>query len=104
MKKNNIIDLFILTILSIASVSCTNVSAIGNEGNSILRGNRVVSSESKAFWYDGKAELSSYKLTQVRYGETDEGTAVLVYVAEPFSLSTNAKADFDDVKNVPVLN
>ncbi len=46
-----------------------------------------------AFWQDGKAELSSYALTQPRYGELHDGTAVLIFVTEPFSDRTRVKAD-----------
>ncbi len=69
-----------------------------------LKEKRTVTKEAKAFWYDGNAELSSYKLTQARYGETHEGTAVLVYVAEPFSKKANTKADdYKDPNNISVL-
>lgn len=45
------------------------------------------------YWYQGEAEITSYKLEQARYGEIHEGTAVLVFVTEPFSKSSMAKAD-----------
>ncbi len=64
---------------------------------------RTVTQEAKKFWYDGKAELSSYTLTQARYGETHKGTAVLVYVTEPFSTASNTKADFSRLENISVL-
>lgn len=38
----------------------------------------------KDYWYAGKAEITSYKLEQARYGELRDGKAVLVYVTEPF--------------------
>ncbi len=45
-------------------------------------------------WGDGKAELDGYALTQPRYGELREGTAVLIFVTEDFSDSlTRVKAD-----------
>jgi hypothetical protein len=44
-------------------------------------------------WGDGKAELSGYSLTQPRYGQLREGTAVLVFVTEDFSDSLRVKAD-----------
>jgi len=47
----------------------------------------------KAYWYDGKAEITSFKLTQARYGELREGTAVMVFVTEPFSKSKHVKMD-----------
>ena len=36
-------------------------------------------------WGDGKAELDRYALTQPRYGELRQGTAVLIFVTEDFS-------------------
>jgi hypothetical protein len=44
-------------------------------------------------WGDGKAELNGYALTQPRYGELREGTAVLIFVTEDFSDSLRVKAD-----------
>jgi hypothetical protein len=45
-----------------------------------------------AHWFDGKAELSGYRLTQPRYGELREGRAILVYVTETFSESSRVKS------------
>jgi hypothetical protein len=45
------------------------------------------------YWYQGKAELSSYELSQNRYGELHEGHAVLIFVTEPFSKSQQVKLD-----------
>lgn len=45
------------------------------------------------YWYQGKAELSSYYLEQARYGEIHEGHAVLVFVTEDFSKSKQVKLD-----------
>ena len=41
-----------------------------------------LSSDFKAYWFDGTAEISSYKLIQSRYGDPREGEAVLIYVTE----------------------
>ncbi len=65
--------------------------------------NRKMSDEAKQYWYDGKAEISTFQLTQARYGELREGTASLVYVTEPFSRTSNTKADKSSSDNVPVL-
>ncbi len=46
-----------------------------------------------AHWYDGLAELNSYDLQQVRYGEIHEGHAVLIFVTEDFSKSKLVKLD-----------
>lgn len=89
--------------------SCADASANKSLLNEIsentydLEKERTVSSETKRLWFDGKAELSSYKLTQARYGETHEGTAVLVYVTEPFSTTANTKADHDHPGNISIL-
>lgn len=46
-----------------------------------------------AHWSDGKAELSGYDLVFPRYGELRRGTAVAIFVTEPFSDSARVKAD-----------
>ncbi|WP_299890861.1 septum formation inhibitor Maf [uncultured Lacinutrix sp.] len=55
------------------------------------------------YWYAGEAEISSYKLEQSRYGETRNGTAVLVYVTEPFLTKAQVKADYNNPSNINVL-
>jgi len=62
-----------------------------------------IDTESKDYWYDGKAEITSYQLQQARYGEIRSGKAVMVFVTEPFSPLTNTKADSDSKTNQPVL-
>lgn len=47
----------------------------------------------KDYWYQGKAEVSSYDLEQSRYGEIHPGHAVLVFVTEDFSKSKQVKLD-----------
>ncbi len=42
----------------------------------------VDSQDFNDYWYDGKAEITSYKLEQARYGELHEGYVVLVFVTE----------------------
>ena len=51
-----------------------------------------------AYWHQGLAELASYRLEQVRYGEIREGHAVLIFVTEDFSKSLHVKLD-DPGKN-----
>ncbi len=63
----------------------------------------LVSKEFNNYWYAGEAELSSYKLEQVRYGEIRKGHSVLVYVTEPFLAKEQVKADHDNASNIPVL-
>ncbi len=71
--------------------------------------NTVDTQEFKDYWYDGKAEITSYKLEQVRYGELHEGYAVLVFVTEDFSKLKQVKLDDpksakEDAVNVLKLN
>ncbi len=55
------------------------------------------------YWYGGEAEITSYALTQARYGEMREGKAVMVFVTEPFSPTKNAKSDTPSKNDVSVL-
>ena len=45
------------------------------------------------YWYSGDAEITSYHLQQARYGELHDGSAVLVYVSEPFNPDKQVKVD-----------
>lgn len=55
------------------------------------------------YWYAGKAEITSYKLTQARYGQIYEGTVVNIFVTEDFLPEKQVKADYQNKKNVPIL-
>lgn len=46
-----------------------------------------------AYWYDGKAELTSFTLEQSRYGEIHSGTVVNIFVTEDFSKEKQVKLD-----------
>ncbi|WP_299836092.1 septum formation inhibitor Maf [uncultured Tenacibaculum sp.] len=103
MKKLIIITTLFISFLSLNSCLHSNASEskelIKNENNS----NRIVSKETKEYWYEGNAEISSYKLSQARYGEIHDGTATLIFVTEPFSKTSNTKADYPNQNNIPVL-
>lgn len=49
-------------------------------------------------WQDGRAELDGYRYTVTRYGQLRHGTAVMVFVTEPFSEAKHVKVD-DPKKN-----
>ena len=51
------------------------------------------SNQFASYWFQGKAELNSYELTQPRYGELRQGEAVLIFVTEDFSESKQVKLD-----------
>lgn len=44
-------------------------------------------------WRDGKAELDGYRLVVSRYGQDRDGTAVMIFVTEPFNESKRVKED-----------
>lgn len=71
--------------------------------SAILAPKKPISIEFKNYWYAGEAEINSYKLKQYRYGELREGTAMLVYVTEPFLKDAQVKADNKQSDNIPVL-
>jgi hypothetical protein len=59
-----------------------------------------------SYWYQGKAEISRYELSQSRYGEIHPGQAVLVFVTEDFLPEKQVKADSTDRAStgaIPVL-
>lgn len=45
------------------------------------------------YWFQGKAEISSFSLTQYRYGEAREGEAVMIFVTEDLSKKKQVKLD-----------
>ncbi len=62
-----------------------------------------LSEQFKDYWYNNEAEITSYKLEQARYGEMRDGTAVLVYVTEPFLRDEQVKAERSNPSNIQVL-
>jgi len=64
---------------------------------------RTLSEDFKAYWYAGIAEITSYKLTQERYGELRVGTSVNIFVTEDFIPEVQVKADNARKSNIPVL-
>jgi len=55
------------------------------------------------YWYAGKAELTHYDLTQIRYGQERKGDAVLIFVTEDFLLDEQVKKEFGDGNALSVL-
>ncbi len=50
----------------------------------------------RRYWYNGQAELTSYDLQQVRYGQVNPGEAVLIFVTEDFRTDKQVKLESDD--------
>ncbi|WP_206052155.1 septum formation inhibitor Maf [Nonlabens xiamenensis] len=103
--------LWLMIILSISSCS-TNSSKEDEEPITSTAPSfkdwedRNLSKEFEDYWYSGTSEISSYELSQARYGELRSGTAVMVFVTEPFDMVQQVKADQEDgnVQSVLKLN
>ena len=78
--------------------SCKQDKSMGK--NSI---DRELSQEFKDYWFSGKAEITSYKLDQSRYGEQRNGTATLIFVTEDFNTKQQVKANKSGANTIPVL-
>ena len=52
--------------------------------------------ELDTYWYQGLAELSTYRLRQARYGELRDGQAVLIQVTEDFLTDKQVKNDANE--------
>jgi hypothetical protein len=64
---------------------------------------KPLSENFKRYWFSGEAEITSYKLNQIRYGEHRKGDAVLIFVTEDFLPKAQVKADEQNPENIPVL-
>jgi uncharacterized protein YaaQ len=88
-------------LLSIFLTSCEEKSKL--ETKAEISKNTIVDEDVKKYWYNGLAEITSYELTQQRYGEDRKGKAVLIYVTEDFDAQELVKADQKKEGNFPVL-
>jgi len=110
MKKTRL--LFVLFCLLITIVSCKEKESntLASTNNNNIKNKTLIKPKPfnpntafNNYWYAGEAEISSYKLVQSRYGEARNGTAVLVYVTEPFLQDKQVKADYIKPSNINVL-
>lgn len=98
--------LIVLFTLSSCKKTVSEVSELTEEApltSEIQSPKTPLSKEFKDYWYAGDAEITSYQLEQVRYGEIRKGTAVLVFVTEDFLADIQVKADHYNEKNTSVL-
>ncbi|MBT8237177.1 MAG: septum formation inhibitor Maf [Croceitalea sp.] len=106
MKKWVRFELFVVgfALVVVLFECCTNVNANANEKKADpVAKEKPLSEEFKAYWYAGDAEITTYELEQARYGELRKGTAVMIFVTEPFLPQIQVKAENNDLANVPVL-
>jgi len=99
----------ILTLVAIAFIlfsACSNPEkepASKNDSHTNEIPVRHLNQDFKDYWYSGKAEITTYQLSQVRYGELREGTAVNIFVTEDFLPNEQVKANNFSENNIPVL-
>jgi hypothetical protein len=79
-------------ILFYSLIACFN-----DQSNSITHESACYrSDEFKKYWHTGLAEVNAYALHQSRYGETREGTAMLIFVTEDLLKDDQVKADYPE--------
>ena len=101
--KGNLLPIISITLI----LSCNSTEVTRDQSNENNSFNP--SEEFAQYWWSGKAELTSYQLEQVRYGQIHQGEAVLIFVTEDFSSSKHVKLDNpeaagNDAVNVMKLN
>jgi len=91
-------------------ISICSLFLFGNKTDGTKKRNPANTVKSKVkhpkfntYWHAGKAEITSYQLTQSRYGEIHKGTAVNIFVTEDFLPLKQVKADNKNKYNIAVL-
>ncbi len=98
-----IVTFSILSSCKDSKPKISEVLAISESKTEISVPKAALSEEFKDYWYNGEAEITSYKLEQARYGEMRDGSTVLVFVTEDFLPKIQVKANNYSEKNTPVL-
>lgn len=83
-----------LSTLGLALAGCSTPSQPATDNDGAVSQAVRTSSTSVGlddYWYQGKAEVSSYTLQQARYGAVHPGEAVLVFVSEDFLTDKQVK-------------
>ena len=108
MKKNKF---FTITLFMVLTASCNQPThpVKSTDSSMAVAVSYKPNNDFNAYWYAGKAEITSYDYQINRYDEPRKGYAVFVFVTEPFSKSKQVKLDDaskagDDNVNVLKLN
>ena len=96
------LQLWLVLIITIQFISCDSKSRKDSEKNQNTQNVEIIQ-ETKDYWFSGKAEITSYELTQQRYGEARKGKAVLIYVTEDFDHKKLVKTNHKEKNDYPVL-
>lgn len=104
--KFGLVTLSVCLVLLVAGCNNSEQSLIPNSGTDAYdmgpkKGE--ISEAFKAYWYQGEAEITSYRLSQERYGELHDGTMVTIHVTEDLNPDTQVKSDKSLAETIPVL-
>ncbi len=91
-----------IILLSLSLVSCMEKAEHPKPVENKLP-ERTLTQDFKKYWFNGEAEITSYKLEQSRYGENREGSAVLIFVTEDFLPEAQVKANKSSETTIPIL-
>ncbi|MUU78383.1 septum formation inhibitor Maf [Winogradskyella endarachnes] len=111
MIKKLKLSFVLLTISILSSIACKEETPSKKQETAVLSETKLepkvpkqeLSKAFKDYWYNGEAEITSYKLEQARYGEIKDGTSVLIFVTEDFMPEQQVKANNYSTDNIPVL-
>lgn len=93
MKLFKIPAIGLVVLVCLTAMSCKVNSKHSSTASPSIEATKTMDQNLSDYWYQGKAELNSYQLEQVRYGEVRKGESVLIFVAEDFSTSKQVKLD-----------
>lgn len=97
----------LLMSLLICTSACVdapqNQNKVASEQVNYNEPSRTLTKAFKKYWFAGDAEISSFTLTQSRYGELRSGDAVLIYVTEDFLPNIQVKANNPGGNSIKVL-
>ncbi|QJW91706.1 hypothetical protein HNV11_21140 [Spirosoma taeanense] len=97
---------FLLIILALAVVFAFAMKAtVFQQKSNVASPAEPAPVQFAAYWFAGKAELSSYRLEQAQYGVLNPGEAVLIFVTEDFRTDKQVKSETADSRDkaIPVL-
>lgn len=100
--------IFPLLLLALFFFACNTVQDQTASGNASTKEMASVpghfSGGLSEYWYEGKAEVNTYDLTQARYGELRPGQVSMIFVSEDFLTDKQVKNDnYKNPNSTPVI-
>lgn len=98
-----LVVLLSITLLA-ACQSATNEQDVNGPAVLVNQTDTKENKELSEQWYEGKAEITSYTLSQNRYQDVHPGQAVLIFVTEDFLTDKQVKNDnYTNSNSTPIL-